>query len=300
MKIESLESQHVEPLRDLYNDVVVPLAPHCYPVEADRFRSAFAPVLGEGKGLEKLTDEQVLVALIDGEPAGYIHIADHTEGSAGATRHLLFRQGERSVGQALLDDALGKMSRHEFVHAYHQYYRYEFYSRSCTYLSDRIGHVQALHQVNGFERNNGEIHFDWDHYDVEPGDPPLDVEVMKKIGDETDRLPDQRSGLKLGEDEIAVCELCSCGKWTNEPSVQDRLFVTWLGVEEAYQGKKLGQYALLYAMKEAKTLGYRNAAISTAVPNHRAFVFYSNIGFHVTDMTYKWTRRMTTPRRSSS
>ncbi len=43
-------------------------------------------------------------------------------------------------------------------------------------------------------------------------------------------------------------------------------------------------------MRSAREMGYRHAAISTAIENHRAFVFYSNVGFHVTDMTYGWVR----------
>jgi len=37
---------------------------------------------------------------------------------------------------------------------------------------------------------------------------------------------------------------------------------------------------------ETHALGFRHAAISTALHNHRAFLFYSNFGYHVADWTY--------------
>lgn len=44
-------------------------------------------------------------------------------------------------------------------------------------------------------------------------------------------------------------------------------------------------------MQDAKELGYKHAAISNAVSNYRAFMFYTNYGFQVTDWTYGWEKR---------
>ena len=292
--VVDLKAEHLAELCELYNESIA-IVPHCYPASLDRFEKAFGPELGEGPGLERLKAEKVLVAIQDGQVVGFVHLAEHQlkNGSIlGGIRFLLYRPGSRPVGQALLGAALEHFAGRKTVFAFHQYYRYEFYHRSCSYLSDRLGHVQSLLQVNGFERDEGEIHFDWDDFEVDPGDAPVNDVVLKtEIEDETDHLPSVRVGVWMGEEEIAACEICSCGRWTREPSVQDRLFVKWLGVEEAYQGRKLGEHTLLYAMQAAREVGYRNAAISTAVNNHRAFVFYSNIGFHVTDMTYLWAKR---------
>ena len=156
-------------------------------------------------------------------------------------------------------------------------------------MSDRLGHVQALLQVNGFERKEGEIHFDWDLYNIDPGTPPVEVEMRKTEVEEDGHLNGLKVEVHKGEDKIGACDICCCGQWSDELRVQDRLFVKWLGVNEEHQGRGLGRYTLLYTMKAAREMGYRNAAISTAIQNHRAFVFYSNIGFHVTDMTYGWS-----------
>ena len=144
--------------------------------------------------------------------------------------------------------------------------------------------------MNGYERRQGEIFFDWDDFDVDPGKPPVEVEMRRTVGDETECRPGLKVGAFLGEEEIAACHITSCGQWSSEPKEQARLFVGWLGVEDVYQGRGLGRYALLFTMKAAQEIGYRHAAISTSVRNHRAFVFYSNIGFHVTDMTYGWMK----------
>ena len=39
-------------------------------------------------------------------------------------------------------------------------------------------------------------------------------------------------------------------------------------------------------MLEMRGVGYRHSAISTAADNHRAFLFYSNVGYHVSDWTF--------------
>jgi GNAT superfamily N-acetyltransferase len=293
MDIVDLQEEHIPDLCRVYNTGIT-LVPHCYPVEVDRFQEGLAPALGEEAGSERLKNDHVLVALENGTPIGFAHLADHQSKNGnidGAIRFLMYPIGRRAVGQALLDQAVERLRERDVIIAFHQYHRYGFYHRSCSYLSDRLGHVQSLLQVNGFKRDGGEIHFDWDGYNVDPGKAPFEVEMKRKIGDETDYRASVRVGAWSGDEEIAACEICSCGRWSDEPSVQDRLFVKWLGVEKEYQGRKLGEYTLLYAMRASHGIGYRHAAISTAIGNHRAFVFYSNIGFHVTDMTYLWVKK---------
>ena len=284
--ITDLKQDHLPGIRDVYNEGVTNV-PHCYPVTAERFTAAFGPVLDNAKGPERLSNERVLVAVRGSKPCGFVHFADETlkDGARGAIRFLMYRPGDRSTGQALLEAALDGLGEKDVV-AFDQHYRYEFYHRSCVYLSDRIGHVQALLQVNGFERRDGEVFMDWSDYDVDPSEPSFPVTVKGNIGDETDYRRSLENVAILDREAVAHCEIGSCGRWTDAEEVQDRLFVHWLGVEDKYQGKGLGRYLLLRTMKDAKELGYRHAAISTAVDNHRAFVFYTNCGFRVTDWTY--------------
>ena len=82
----------------------------------------------------------------------------------------------------------------------------------------------------------------------------------------------------------AVCQDEDC-QGTNAEA-QDYGFVNWLGVTEGYQGGGLGKWLLLRTRNEMLERGYRHTAISTAVSNHRAFLFYSNYGYRVVDWTY--------------
>jgi hypothetical protein len=43
-------------------------------------------------------------------------------------------------------------------------------------------------------------------------------------------------------------------------------------------------------MLELRRAGYRHAAISTALDNYRAALFYSNLGYQVVDWTYGYGR----------
>lgn len=293
IRIVDFTMDHAEPLRAIYNEGIERV-PHCYPVDADRFARALEPAAGAGKGPKYLSNERAWVAIKDQGPAGFIHVGDELmkEGRRrSAIRFLLNRPGERAAGQALLDRAHDDFPETDPIWAVFQHYRYDFYHRACAYLSDRLGHVQALLQKNGYTRGEGEIFFDWDNYDVSVDETPEGIEMRTEVKPADGRPPFVRVSGHRGDEEISACELFSCGAWTDEPSVQDRLFVKWLGVEREYQGNGLGKHTLLFALAKAKENGYRHASISTAVSNHRAFVFYSNVGFHVTDMTYGWARK---------
>ena len=74
--------------------------------------------------------------------------------------------------------------------------------------------------------------------------------------------------------------------------LKDWHFCNWLGVEEEVQGKGLGRYLLQQARLEMHTVGYRHAGISTAWKNYRAFQFYSNDGYRLSDWTYAWEKNI--------
>ena len=95
-----------------------------------------------------------------------------------------------------------------------------------------------------------------------------------------------------GGKQIGECESVSCGEYSDAREAQDWLFTTVLNVEGPQQGKGLGRRLLWRALVEAREAGYRHAAISTAWDNHRAFLFYSNFGYHVVDWTYGYGKKL--------
>ena len=219
---------------------------------------------------------------------GYLHRGG--DRSAGI-RFLLYPPGRRAIGYALLDRAQEYLADvpGSDVLAFSQSFRYPFYHRSAAFLSDRLGHVQALFQMRGFKRFRGEVFLDWDDYAcVDPGKPAWPVEIEPTRAQYRGRLPALKNTAKLDGEEIGECSIVSCGDYAEHEDVQDRLFVALLDIAEPYQGKGLGRYLLRRTMNDARDVGYRHAAISTAMDNSRAFLFYSNYGFRVSDYTYGW------------
>ena len=45
-------------------------------------------------------------------------------------------------------------------------------------------------------------------------------------------------------------------------------------------------------LTEARQVGYRHAAISTATDNHRALLFYANYGYQAVDWTRQFKRSL--------
>ncbi len=56
------------------------------------------------------------------------------------------------------------------------------------------------------------------------------------------------------------------------------------------QGQGLGRYLLQHALQEMHKVGYRHAAISSGLDNHRAFLFYNNCGYRTVDWTYQYDK----------
>jgi GNAT superfamily N-acetyltransferase len=113
---------------------------------------------------------------------------------------------------------------------------------------------------------------------------PVEIAVEQKPG------KGERPGLLvralLDGEQAGVCESVSCGEFTRAEAVQDWMFTTWLGVEEAFRGQGLGKHVLHRALFEMRALGYRHAALSTARDNHRAYLLYTNVGYRMIDWTY--------------
>jgi len=177
--------------------------------------------------------------------------------------------------------------------AFPQEERYPFYCVEHAYLSQRMDHVQALMQFSGYRAARGEVYLEWpDCRPPPPGDCPVAGEVSVEWSQGAGARPGFHLRLRDGARQIAVCRNVSCGDFSANPAAQDRFLTTWLGVEEDFQGRGVGRYLLLKALQEGLGAGYRHALISTAWDNYRAFVFYANLGYRVTDWTYGWRRAL--------
>ncbi len=285
-RIVEFDSKHAEALRQVFETTTADCA-HCHSVDSAIFVETLS-----GK-TESAVNECVLVSIGPEGPSGFCHALiqnpEDQEGTLGAIRFLGYAPGDRGSGLALLRAAVDycQSSGVARIRAFHQRERYPFYHRNHAYLSDRIGHIQALLSCEGFRKQGGEVHLDWEN--CEPGEPfeieqPVDLTWVSE--ESAGSIPAFKGKAMMDETLVGECHVASCADC--HASQGERLFVNWLGVEEDFQGKGYGRYILQEALREGRRLGYQHAAISTAFNNHRAYAFYTNYGFRVTDWTYGW------------
>ena len=278
-----------------YNHIIQNV-PHCYPTTEARFGDAIAGVIGEGDKESRLHSEAAYVAMEADALLGFIHVGIGKIWGSQAERGIIhffwYERGQRAAGQALLDAAEAYLRQQdvERITAFSQQYRYRFYYLPAAYLSDHLDHLHALLQFNGYKKSEGEVFLNWPNYDVQPVPTEVPMDVSVALKPERGKLPGLIVSAKQEGQKVGVCESICAGGISQTEAAQHWLFTTWLGVEEAFQGKGVGRYLLQRCLVEMRKIGYRNAAISTAWDNYRAFVFYSNCGYHVVDWTYGLTR----------
>lgn len=283
---------------DLYNDLLVGRVPHCWPVAASALGGILGAAEAEHDGV-RLLEQAVLVA---GSADGFVHVGrqavhkwqDH---EVGVIRFLACRRGERAVGDALLQAAESWMRERGLGHStvMPQVWRYPFYGFPHAYLSDHLDHVQALVRFRGYTRSGGEVFLDWPEMQPEPGVQPegLDFDLSLEDRPGEGRLPGLRLRALQGDEIIGTCVLVSgADSSPSADEAHDFAFCDWLGVTEEHQGNGLGRFLLAQAMFLARERGYRHGAISTALSNDRAFLFYTNHGFRVVDWTYEFSREL--------
>ena len=273
--------------------------PHCWAVPPSTLKGVL--LQGEAEHDEvRLLEQAVLVAGTGGE--GFVHVGRQgvhkwQEHEVGVIRFLAYRRGERATGDALLEGAESWMRERglEHVRVMPQVWRYGFYGFPHAYLSDHLDHVQALVRFRGYTRSGGEVFLDWPEMRPEPGVRPegLDFDLGVEDVPGEGRLPGLRLRALQDGEGIGECVLVSgADSSPTADEAHDFAFCDWLGVNENHQGGGLGRFLLAQAMFLARERGYRHGAISTALSNDRAFLFYTNHGFQVVDWTYEFSREL--------
>lgn len=289
MEVLPYRSEMLPGVVALYNRATAPV-PHCYRVREETFSGGFMNLSEGREDKHRLDKQEMLVAREKGEVAGFIHAA-FTDGQAsdGAIRFFAYERGRREAGQKLLDagQAWLREGGATRIHVFPQELIYPFYHIECAYLSDRMDHVQALLGMNGYRRARGEVFLDWPGF--EKRDPrPTEINVIIEIErkERGGARPDVVVVPRLNGQVVGNCTNGSESLRTGNAEGDEWFFTHLLWVNDELQGRGLGRHLLQIALNEAYDIGYRNAAISTAWDNYRAFVFYSHFGYHVSDWTY--------------
>ncbi len=298
MEIHQYTTDIQTPLTQFYNRQTINV-PHCYPVKEEEMAIALCGVT-TGKSDAKeggLDSETAYVAITDGEVQALIHvgvghIGKNREEDIGVIRFFGYERGTRQAGQAVLEKAETYLKTYNVpkIFAFSLDCRYRFYHFEHACLSDALDHVQALLRLNGYSPDDNQVFLDWENYAVTPR--PSDLLVTLSVNWEHGRGQRPNCTVKAYQDdkEVGECNSVSGGEFSSHPDAQDWLHTLWLGVENEFQGQGLGRYLLQYTLQEMHQIGYRHAAISTNLYNHRAFLFYSNCGYRAVDWTYEFVK----------
>ena len=296
MEIRTYEPGMLEDVAAAYNRAVRAV-PHCYPVSTGDFEAELAAVGNSGRADQEVEPEQILTIGSGGAVSGFVHLARQT-GEPGAppegiVRFLCCARGERSSGQALLEagESWFRERGMTSVSVFPQGRRYRFYAFDHAFLSDHLDHVHALLGMNGYEKAGGEVFLDRPDFEpVDPAPPGLDVDVAVEWLPGRGRLPGIHVRLRQGERQVGQCRSVSCAEFAHVEEMQDWFFTSWIGIDDGLQGRGLGRFLLARTCQEMHGAGYRHAALSTACDNYRAYLFYTNYGYHFVDWTYAWKR----------
>ncbi len=304
MEILPYEPAMLTDVAAAYNDAIRDV-PHCYPVNVEDLEPALAGTAGGQPGHVDVHSEAAWIAKAGASVLGLIHAGvgqepvESAQGPGrtdrGIVRFFCYARGQRSAGQALLEAAHRYLREQQIarIEAFGACFRYPFYYMDHANLSDRLDQVRALLQLNGYEPYDGEVFFDWPDYGpVDPVASDVPVEFSPDFQKGSGARPNLTLSALRDGDRIGECICASGGEFSRAAEAQDWLFVRWLGIDDEHQGAGLGRQLLQHALKEMHAVGYRHAAISTDWKNYRAFVFYSNYGFRVTDWTYGLAREL--------
>ena len=267
--------------------------PHCYPVSEDELGKVLSCSTHATEDKKVLQSQTTFVAREQDTILGFIQVGigpseELNKNNIGVIRFFGYQPGERQAGQALLEKAETYLSAYNpnQIVAFPQDYRYRFYHFGHAYLSDALGQVQALLGYNGYQRRFGEVFLAWENYTVIP--TQLSIPIKLSVNWEPGRGEHPNCTVQAFRDgiDIGICHSVSGGEFSDHPNAQDWLHTMWLGIKDEFHGQGIGRYLLEYTLHEMHNIGYRNALISTSWENYRAFLFYSNCGYRVSDWTY--------------
>ena len=300
MEIVAYQPELATDMHNLYNQTIAPVA-HCYPIDLKRFTEALEPTLKtHNKGPKNMRSQKAFVAIEQNTVLGYVQaglLVDSEEHiQCAGIRFLSYKPGHRSVGDALIKkiESWSRNAGATTLFAFHQQHRLPFYHYAGSHLSDRMGHIQASFAMRQFEKFAGAVFLTHDNFrprEPQPNDFTMTTKVAQKYEGNT-HLPNLIHEALINNKVVGTCISISSEVDLKHNDVKDFLFVDELDVEEQWQGKGIGKYLLQSVLNSAYDIGYRQAGISTTWDNHRAFIFYSNFGFAVSDWTYGWKKEL--------
>ena len=301
MKIEQYHPGQIGDLMAVYNDYAagVPLADA---VSTERFAEICA--WRDDRSAQLETEQAVYAARKKDAHVGLAHVAlgrfpgpelqgDQLPGPTGVIRLITYSPGHREAGQALLEAAethLIKQGAKRILAFPNNGYLFQRFAYGE--LPDACGHLVALLGINGYRAARGEVFMRYADFVAEKTvlpDPKADLSVERIA--QTAGTRDSIKVIVKNQDElIGVCEGHSLGLWGQSDLSHTTVILGPMDVEHAFQGQGWGRFLAHTMLEKARGLGYRHTATSTQQENHRAQLFYTNMGYKVTDVAHSWLK----------
>ena len=170
---------------------------------------------------------------------------------------------------------------------FHQDQQFAIYHAKYSFCSDGLDHVQALLQMNGYRKCDGEVYPVWRNA-VAPELRPIRDGVTFELEwvDGRSELPGLNMRAMLDGEEIGRCMHCCLGDHTRWPEADVTAFCHRLDVYDNIRAAASVSTCCTEPSGSFLKRGYVHMAISTAWDNYRAFLFYSNCGYRAVDWTY--------------
>ncbi len=303
MKIEQIPPERVGELTAVYNGYVADV-PLSEAVSVERFVEIWA--WRDDRSAQLETEQTIYTAKEEGCHVGFSHVAlgrfpgpelrgDQQPGPTGVIRLITYPPGHREAGQALLEAAemhlIGQGASRILAFLNNGYLFQRF---AYGELPDTCGHLMALFGMNGYRVARGEVFMRYADFVTEKTilpDPRADLSV-ERIAQVTGTRDSIRVVARKWEELIGVCEGHSLGLWGHSDLSHATIVLGPMDVEEAFQGCGWGKFLANTMLEEASKLGYRHTATSTQQENHRAQLFYTNMGYKVTDVAHSWLKEI--------
>lgn len=314
MEIDYLDLDDTGDLFEFYNREFDDM-PYAYPLTRAEFEDGISLREDRDEPYADLSLQKIIVAKIEGEIAGFAHVAlwqqkselavhliartgiDRLVAPLGILRFFHYRRGARRVGSALLREAenyLGQRGAHG-IRAF-SYYAYRFYRYTHGLVSDHMDHVLALLGRDGYSISYYKqlMHLPNFAFD-RPTQPEAAIEVRPAPAQGRGALPDvnfniHREGQTIGE-AIAL----SGGHYSRSPMAQDTFYLSWIYLEEEFKGRGLGRFFLHSILWEMGEIGYRHSTLFAGGENFLAHLLYSNSGYRVVETDYMMFKKLKEP-----
>ncbi|NKB66005.1 MAG: GNAT family N-acetyltransferase [Candidatus Latescibacteria bacterium] len=301
MKIEQVPPERIGELTAIYNDYVAGV-PFSEAVSVPRFKEIWAWRSDRSAQLE--AEQAIYAAREKGDYLGFAHVAlgrfpgpelqgDQQPGATGVIRLLTYPPGRRQAGQTLLAAAqthLVEQGASRILAFLNNGYLFQRFAYGE--LPDTCGHLVALLALNGYRAVRGEVFMRWADFAAEQAtllDPKADLSV-ERIAQKTGTRDSIRVVVKKQGELVGLCEGHSLGLWGSSDLSHATIALGPMDVEEPFQGGGWGKYLANTMLATAHQLGYRHTATSTQQENHRAQLFYTNMGYKVTDVAHSWLK----------